>query len=287
MPPQTAIVTGGASGIGLAIVKSLAQTYLDHNSHVAILDINVAAGVEVASALSLQHSTVTFSFHQCDVSSWSSQAAVFDEVYARHGHVDIVCANAGIPEQGSLFMKGETPEKPNLRTLDIDLTAVIYTTSLGAFYMSKNEPSAENGFRGSIICTASNAGFYPLPLAPIYTTAKHGVVGLVRGFAPRLAHEKIQLNGFAPCIVETHIGASLKMLPGIVFTPLETVAKAVQTILSDSTLVGKIAEVSEDRVTWAEPPAFVDGSTKKNLEILGGLAQNIWSGMMASQTHGP
>jgi NAD(P)-dependent dehydrogenase (short-subunit alcohol dehydrogenase family) len=73
--------------------------------------------------------------------------------------------------------------------------------SLGAFYISKNQPSAKTDLKGSILCTASNSGLYPLGLAPIYTTAKYGVVGMVRGLAARFQHEKIQINAIAPCIV--------------------------------------------------------------------------------------
>jgi hypothetical protein len=53
---------------------------------------------------------------------------------------------------------------------------------------------------------------------------------------------------------------------------------AVGILLRDHTLNGKIAEVSEENVTFAEAPAFVDESTKNNLAILGSLAQKIWNG---------
>jgi hypothetical protein len=52
----------------------------------------------------------------------------------------------------------------------------------------------------------------------------------------------------------------------------------VEILLSDPELNGKVAEISEDRVTFAEPPAFVDESTKNNLAILGTLAERIWNG---------
>ncbi|KAL2793781.1 hypothetical protein BJX66DRAFT_338513 [Aspergillus keveii] len=269
---------GGAAGIGLAIVEYLAQS--SHEiGHIAILDINAKTGEAVVKSLEDKSPNVAFSFHLCDVTSWENQAQVFDEVYAAKGRVDIVFANAGIAETGSLFTTtGDKPLKPDLKTYDVDLTGAMYTVSLATFYISKNQPSPSTGLRGSIICTGSNSGLYPLSLAPIYTTAKYGVVGLVRGLAGRFRHEHIQINAIAPCIVETNIGARLRELPGIIFTPLTAVTRAVEILLSDPELNGKVAEISEDRVTFAEPPAFVDESTKNNLAILGTLAERIWNG---------
>jgi hypothetical protein len=56
------------------------------------------------------------------------------------------------------------------------------------------------------------------------------------------------------------------------------VIEAIGKCVGDSELNGRILEISEDRVTLAEAPAYVDESTAKNLEILEGLAQKIWSG---------
>ena len=55
--------------------------------------------------------------------------------------------------------------------------------------------------RGLIICTASNAGLYPFPAAPLYATSKYGVVGLVRSLAKPLQHHGIQINALAPAVL--------------------------------------------------------------------------------------
>jgi len=76
---------------------------------------------------------------------------------------------------------------------------------LGIHYISKNTPTiAGDGkppSKGSIICTASNAGLYAFPMAPIYSATKHGVIGLVRSLAPALEREQIQINALAPAVI--------------------------------------------------------------------------------------
>ena len=70
---------------------------------------------------------------------------------------------------------------------------------LGIYYISKNE--VVNGSRGMVVCTASNAGLYPFPMAPLYATTKHGVVGLVRSLARTLEAKRIRINALAPAVV--------------------------------------------------------------------------------------
>jgi NAD(P)-dependent dehydrogenase (short-subunit alcohol dehydrogenase family) len=73
---------------------------------------------------------------------------------------------------------------------------------LAVHYMRKNT-SREKGL---IICTSSNAGIYPFPMAPLYAIAKHGVVGAVRSFAKPLQSEGIRINAVCPnCIGMVHL----------------------------------------------------------------------------------
>lgn len=96
-------------------------------THISILDINASAGEQVLSTLRKEFPEASFSFHQCDVSSWESQAAAFEEVYTSQGRIDHVFANAGITEKGTLVVKDEErPSKPELATLNVNLVGVIY-----------------------------------------------------------------------------------------------------------------------------------------------------------------
>jgi NAD(P)-dependent dehydrogenase (short-subunit alcohol dehydrogenase family) len=74
---------------------------------------------------------------------------------------------------------------------------------LAAHYIVKNPPrGSETGpSKGSIICTASNGGIYPFPIAPLYAATKSGVIGLVRSLARPLEREQIQINALAPAVI--------------------------------------------------------------------------------------
>ena len=77
---------------------------------------------------------------------------------------------------------------------------------LAAHYMNK-KPKTAGTSRGLIICTASNAGLYPFPVAPLYATSKYGVIGLVRSLAAPLEQHGIQINGLAPAVLGMFVPA--------------------------------------------------------------------------------
>jgi NAD(P)-dependent dehydrogenase (short-subunit alcohol dehydrogenase family) len=74
----------------------------------------------------------SITFEECDVSSWESQAVAFEKIHAQQGRIDIVFANAGITEKGSLLPSknfdgaDKGPVKPNLATLNVNLVGLIY-----------------------------------------------------------------------------------------------------------------------------------------------------------------
>ncbi|KAJ5980540.1 short chain dehydrogenase/reductase [Penicillium waksmanii] len=198
-PLRSIVVTGGASGIGLGITKHFIT---EENTHISILDINPTTGTLTLDKLRSEFPNAGVSFEECDVSSWESQAAVFEKIYNQQGRIDIVFANAGINERGSLLPSNSEsggPIKPELTTLNVNLIGCIYSVQLGAHYISKNEINGSS--RGMIMCTASNAGLYPFPMAPLYAATKHGVVGLVRSLSRTLATKNIRINGLAPAVI--------------------------------------------------------------------------------------
>lgn len=122
---KTAVVTGGASGIGLAIV----EYFVSEGYNVAVCDINIDAGNKLVSRLAMETPQAKIIFKKCDVSSWKNQAIAFKEVYTEFGKIDIVVANAGISEQGGSSMASieeDEPQEPSLKVLDVDLSGIIY-----------------------------------------------------------------------------------------------------------------------------------------------------------------
>lgn len=127
---KTAVVTGGAGGLGAVMAQHLAR----EGYNVAVFDV-VDAETGNASVSNLTTGSSSSSsggravFRKCDVSSWQSQADSFKAVYREFGRIDVVCANAGISEGGASAMASiqqDEPEEPNLKILDVNLTGVIY-----------------------------------------------------------------------------------------------------------------------------------------------------------------
>lgn len=261
--PKTVIVTGGASGIGLAMVEHFASQ--GHN--VAVFDVNLEVGNQVVSSVAKKSPKAKIQFRKCDVSSWENQAQAFKDVFNEFGRIDIVMANAGISEQGGSAMASieeDDPKEPNLKIMDVDLSGVIYTVKLAIHYMNKNPSTGPS--RGSIICTASNAGLYPFPVSPLYAAAKAGVIGLVRSTAPIVQRHKIQINGLAPAVLVTNIAPNKALFEGMIITPMSTLIKGVTKFVDDPSLNGELAEIHGESATLRPPHDYVDEDSKKNLQ---------------------
>jgi NAD(P)-dependent dehydrogenase (short-subunit alcohol dehydrogenase family) len=144
---KTAYVTGGASGIGLAVAHALNE----RGMRVMIADINLAAAQEAVEKLQqtaakgLDHLAV-----KVDVSSWESQVAAFEEAIEAAHRLDLVIVNAGVGEK--VFVpndggKGRGFVKPNLGILEVDLTGFLYTSALAIQQMRRQDVDAD-GLRG-------------------------------------------------------------------------------------------------------------------------------------------
>ncbi|KAH7386432.1 hypothetical protein BKA64DRAFT_735354 [Cadophora sp. MPI-SDFR-AT-0126] len=261
---KTVVVTGGASGIGLALVKFFAS----HATNIAVLDISTPPPT-LLSSLQTEFPASTFSFQKCDISNWEEQVSVFETVYKHFGSVDVVCANAGVSEIGKFLEReeeGEGPRKPGLKTLNINLLGTLYSIKLAVYYMRKNTSSQ----KGQIICTASNAGLYPFPIAPMYGITKHAVVGAVRSLAKPLEEDGIRINGICPNCIATGL-ADDNLMSSMIITPMSTLISAIQEFTTNTSLSGVTAEISGDKFTIREPPELVDDITRKNFDTFWAL----------------
>ncbi|EEH36398.1 hypothetical protein PAAG_06816 [Paracoccidioides lutzii Pb01] len=212
---KTVLITGGSSGIGLATAELLLS--LSPTNNVAILDIQPPSSTSLVSAPLNVNRTL---FHKCNIASWPEQRAGFAAAISRFGRIDAVFVNAGIAEYGDQFFRDGLEGKkgglekfrmlkePDRRVLDIDLRAAGDTLKLAIYWMRKTAVRDVAGHQkgvGSIVMTASLAGYLATTDAPVYSAAKHGIVGLMRALKNDLAKHNIAISVVAPAITLTPI----------------------------------------------------------------------------------
>jgi NAD(P)-dependent dehydrogenase (short-subunit alcohol dehydrogenase family) len=152
MSKPVAIVTGAASGIGLALTRHL----VSQGWRVAMADIDSAAGTQLSSELGSD--TI---FQHTDVSIYAHQAELFSRAFAWGGdRLDFFAANAGIDDKQSLYEPNEPvdadgkPIEMNLKTIRVDLDAAIQGIWLFKYYARQNKVPG-----GKVVVTSSAAGF--------------------------------------------------------------------------------------------------------------------------------
>ncbi len=202
---RSALVTGAASGIGLAYAEAMAEAGVK----VTLADLDVEGAEREAARL--QEGGAQAQALSCDVSDLAQVTAAFDAHVAAFGGLDIAFANAGW-DAGNGFWSPEGKRNPAgqidvydpqawKRSIDINLSGVYYTIREAVRCMKAG------GRKGSIICTASNAGIMNEAIVGIpYMPAKAGVLHLMRHAALELAEFGIRVNAIAPGPFITNIG---------------------------------------------------------------------------------
>lgn len=213
----------------------MAETYLAAGARVTIGDLDVASGEKMA------RSNRALEFRKCNVLSWEDQQNLFEYAFNRFNGLDIVVANAGVTERGFAFT--DDLEKPQLMTLNINLTAQFYTAKLAHYYLRRN-PKGINRDR-LILLVGSAASVGEIPGAPEYTAAKHGILGLMRSIRRTGPADDIRVNSIHPWFVETGIideGVKI-LLAGTVYAKIEDVVRAIM-ILSTERVNGRAISVN-------------------------------------------
>jgi len=196
---SVALVTGGASGLGLATVEALVAD----GAKVVILDLPGSPGEEVAARLG-----EAVRFAPADVRDEDAVAAALD-VAAELGDLRVVVNCAGTGDAIKTVGKnGAYPLDSFKRIVDINLIGTFNVIRLGAERMSKLEPIGEE--RGVIINTASVAAYDGQIGQAAYSASKGGVVGMTLPIARDLASLKIRVMTIAPGLFNTPL---LAMLP--------------------------------------------------------------------------
>ena len=182
---RVAVVTGGASGIGRAIVQALAE----NGAQVAIVDIEDEGALRAADEIADAGGTCV-ALHG-DVANVEQMDSVVAKVLERFGRIDILINNAGINTRSDRVPIHQYPLEDWNRILETDLTGV-FVTSRAVI------PAMLEGGGGRIVNISSIAGLVPLRLQTAYVAAKAGVANLTRSMALELGPQNILVNAVAP-----------------------------------------------------------------------------------------
>jgi NAD(P)-dependent dehydrogenase (short-subunit alcohol dehydrogenase family) len=219
------VVTGAASGLGLAMAEVMA----DAGARVTLADLEPERLEEETARLAEAGGRVR-SF-QLDVSDREQVRALIDDVVSEQGGVDVLYANAGIslepgitdPKGGIAAIETEAWEK----VLGVNLNGVVFSMGAAAEVMKKQGS-------GKIVVTASNAGLKVEPLVGYsYAATKAAVIHVVRQAAVELAPHGVNVNAIAPGPFRTRIGSG------------DFPDQRIEGIWADLIPVGRMAETDE------------------------------------------
>ena len=193
MDGRVAIVTGGTSGIGLAIAKALA----DAGAKVVLAGRSVERGDEALEALRADN--LDAQFLACDVGDAESVSALVGEVVSRHGGLNVMVNSAAI-----------NIVKPALDHAPEDVDALLTSNVRGAFLCAQEAAKVMvDGGGGKIVLLTSMVAERAVPNQAVYVATKGAVVSLTRALALEWAPHGIQVNALGPQLTKTPMTGGL------------------------------------------------------------------------------
>jgi 2-hydroxycyclohexanecarboxyl-CoA dehydrogenase len=242
---KTALVTGGASGIGAATARRLAG----EGARVAIGDVNEQGAREIAGELDGFGCAL-------DVADVQSVQAAIAAVEQALGPVDVLVNNAGT-DRFAFFIN--TDEELWDLVLGVNLRGVLAVTHAVL-------PGMQERRSGSIVNVASEAGRVGSPGSAVYSAAKAGVIGFTKAIAREGARYRVRCNAVAPGPIETPL---LNAAPAL----LGEIGERLKAAMVNSTALKRSGEADEVAATIAflasEDASYVTGQT---LGVSGGLS---------------
>jgi 3-oxoacyl-[acyl-carrier protein] reductase len=187
---KTAIITGGASGLGLQVATRIVA----EGGKVALWDLNADALAEAKKSSGAQH------IQTVDVSDYQAVAKAAKDSNAALGRVDILVASAGIT--GATVPVAEFPVESWLKVMDVNLNGLFYCCREVLPFMSAN------GY-GRIVNIASVAGKEGNPNASAYSASKAAVIGFTKSLGKEMATKGIMVNCITPATFESAILSQL------------------------------------------------------------------------------
>lgn len=234
---QVALVTGAASGMGLAASKAFAAS----GASVVMVDVNEEAVINAAVELNAAgYSTIGI---RCNVANIDEVKAMIDQAVSTFGRIDAAFNNAGVQSPVAETAIAD-PEDYDF-VMDINLRGIWNCMKYELIQMKKQGS-------GAIVNNSSLGGLVGIAERGIYHASKHGVVGLTKSAGLEYAPQNIRVNAICPGIIET------PMVSGM----LESQPEAMAELMKDVPIkrLGRAEEIA-DAVLWLCSPAstFVIG----------------------------
>jgi NAD(P)-dependent dehydrogenase (short-subunit alcohol dehydrogenase family) len=227
---QVALVTGAASGIGLAT----AQAFAASGAAVVLADYDEGALASATAALTAEgHQALGVT---CDVADEAQAAAAVERAVAAFGRLDMAFNNAGVQVPPS--DAADEPAENFDRVTSINLRGV-WTCMKHELRQMREQGS------GAIVNCSSLGGLVGQPTRAAYHAAKHGVVGLTKSAALEYAPRGVRINAVCPGVIHTAMSADM----------METQADAMKEILRDQPIgrIGRAEEIAA-AVLWLCSP---------------------------------
>jgi 3-oxoacyl-[acyl-carrier protein] reductase len=238
---QTAVITGGAQGIGFATAKRL----INDGCEVMIWDIDEKLGLETSKKLNCQ-------FLKVDQTDNKAVEEATDKTIKQMGKIDILVCSAGIA--GPTYTTWDYPVEEWSKVFNVNVNGVFYCNK----YVVKT--MREKGY-GRIINIASIAGKEGNPNAPAYSASKAAVIGLTKSLGKETASQDIAVNCITPATEKTRIldqvsqefiDYMISKIPRNRFVTVEEIASLISFLASkeNSFTTAGVFDISGGRATY-------------------------------------